>query len=41
LYYAVSAKQNFGIDDMFRDIAKSLPRETTNKKKGSKAPKSN
>ena len=32
-YYEVSAKQNLGIDKLFKDIAKRLPTESTNKKK--------
>jgi small GTP-binding protein len=32
IYYEVSAKQNVGIDDLFRDLAKKLPKESTNKK---------
>lgn len=32
-YYEVSAKQNIGVDKLFKDIAKRLPNESTNKKK--------
>jgi predicted GTPase len=32
-YYPVSAKQNTGVDKLFKDIAKRLPAESTNKKK--------
>lgn len=32
-YYEVSAKQNVGIEKLFKDIAKRLPTESTNKKK--------
>lgn len=31
-YFEVSAKENIGIDDMFRSIAKSLPQTTHDKK---------
>ena len=32
-YFEVSAKQNLGVDKMFKEIAKRLPAESTNKKK--------
>ena len=31
-YYEVSAKQNVGVDELFKDLAKKLPKESTNKK---------
>lgn len=31
-YYEVSAKQNQGVDQVFRDIAKKLPSKNTNRK---------
>lgn len=31
-YYEVSAKQNIGVDELFKDLAKKLPKESTNKK---------
>ena len=34
-YHEVSAKQNIGIDGLFTEIAKALPKESVNKKKGS------
>ena len=34
-YFEVSAKQNVGIDELFRDLAKKLPKESTNKKTSS------
>ena len=33
-YHEVSAKQNIGIDALFTEIAKALPKESSNKKKG-------
>ena len=36
-YYEVSAKQNLGVDELFKDLAKKLPKESTNKKKNSLA----
>ena len=32
-YYEVSAKQNLGIDHVFKEIAERLPNESTNRKK--------
>ncbi len=32
-YYEVSAKQNLNVEQMFNDIARKLPNESTNKKK--------
>lgn len=34
-YYEVSAKQNMGVDELFKDLAKKLPKESTNKKQNS------
>lgn len=34
-YFEVSAKQNLGIDELFQDLAKKLPKESTNKKQNS------
>ena len=34
-YSEVSAKQNTGIDELFKDLAKKLPKESTNKKQNS------
>lgn len=34
-YYEVSAKQNIGVDELFKDLAKKLPKESTNKKNNS------
>ena len=34
-YYEVSAKQDKGIEELFRDLAKKLPKESTNKKQNS------
>ena len=31
-YYEVSAKQNVGVEELFKDLAKKLPKESTNKK---------
>jgi len=31
----VSAKQNIGVDELFKDLAKKLPKESTNKKNNS------
>ena len=31
-YYEVSAKQNIGVDELFKELAKKLPKESTNKK---------
>jgi hypothetical protein len=31
----VSAKQAMGIDELFKDLAKKLPKESTNKKQNS------
>ena len=36
-YFEVSAKQNIGVDKLFKDIAKRLPNESTNKKKNTVA----
>ena len=33
-YHEVSAKQNIGIDKLFTEIARALPKESANKKKG-------
>ena len=33
-YYEVSAKNNIGVDKVFKEIAKRLPQESTNKRKG-------
>lgn len=38
-YYEVSAKQNLGVDELFRDLAKKLPKESTNKKTNTVRPK--
>ena len=35
VYYEVSAKQNMGVDELFKDLAKKLPQESTNKKNNS------
>jgi predicted GTPase len=35
VYYEVSAKQNMGVDELFKDLAKKLPKESTNKKNNS------
>lgn len=32
-YFEVSAKQNLGVERLFREIAKKLPAESTNRKK--------
>ena len=34
-YYEVSAKQDKGIEELFKDLAKKLPKESTNKKQNS------
>ena len=34
-YYEVSAKQNMGVDELFKDLAMKLPKESTNKKQNS------
>ena len=34
-YFEVSAKQNVGVDELFRDLAEKLPKESTNKKTSS------
>ena len=28
-YYEVSAKQNMGVEELFKDLAKKLPKEST------------
>ena len=33
-YHEVSAKQNMGVSELFAEIAKALPKESINKKKG-------
>lgn len=32
-YFEVSALQNIGIDDLFTEVAKALPRESVNKRR--------
>ena len=32
-YFEVSAKNNIGIDDLFTDVAKALPKESVNKRR--------
>ena len=32
-YFEVSAKANIGIDDLFTEVAKALPKESVNKRK--------
>ena len=34
-YYEVSAKQNMGVEELFKDLAKKLPKESTNRKQNS------
>ena len=31
-YYEVSAKQNVGVEELFKELAKKMPKESTNKK---------
>ena len=38
-YYEVSAKQNLGVDELFKDLAKKLPKESTNKKQNTVRPR--
>ena len=32
-YFEVSAKQNIGIEDLFTEVAKALPKESVNKRR--------